>query len=423
LKRPPVSQEALLSARESRGLELARYKQEHGVLMTLQANTPGWQKRHPSAYYLLARYEPLVEGFAMRQIASMDDDMGPACIYQSNQTAAELKQKTMRLENTPLGRLIDIDVHDSNSDRPLSRGSSRMCLICDQPAAVCRRENRHSIDELLETINQTIRKQDLVMLTRLLDKALSMELDLDPKFGLVTPKTSGSHPDMTIELMRRSKNAIVPFLAELFFLPLWNDSIPELFTQARSIGLIAEQAMYRATKDINTHKGMIFNLGLAVLVAGYAIANGIPFSEYFNLVREFALPLAAEVGNSEDTVGQQSVKQYPMMGARVEAIRGFPAVEHALQFVKHQQPIEIFVDLVRRVEDTVLFKRSGSIDKYREVKTWFDQLDTSDPMAVRQLSERCVKEKLSFGGAADLFVVTTFLSLLQAQFRFTNHNK
>jgi holo-ACP synthase / triphosphoribosyl-dephospho-CoA synthase len=418
LKRPPVSQEALLIAREKRGVLLARYKIEHGVLMTLQANTPGGQKRHPSAYYLIARYEPLVAGFAFSQIASIDDDMGPARYYTANQSAADLKEKTMRLENTPLGRLIDIDVHDPKSDRPLSRGSSRMCMICDQPAAVCRRENRHSIEELLESINQTIRKQDLVLITRLLDKALSTELDLDPKFGLVTPKTSGSHPDMTIELMRRSKNAIVPFLAELFFLPLWNDSIPELFLQARSIGLIAEQAMYRATKDINTHKGMIFNLGLAVLVAGYAIANGIPFSEFFSLVREFAKPLAAEVGNSEDTVGQQSVKQFPMMGARVEAIHGFPAVEHALKFVKNQQPMEVFVDLVRRVEDTVLFKRSGSIDKYREVKSWFEQLDASDTLAVRQLSERCVKEKLSFGGAADLFVVTTFLAILQAQFRF-----
>ncbi|MCK7485073.1 MAG: triphosphoribosyl-dephospho-CoA synthase [Bacillus subtilis] len=279
--------------------------------------------------------------------------------------------------------------------------------------------NRHTIDELLEAINQTIRKQDLVLITRLLDKALSLELDLDPKFGLVTPKTSGSHPDMTIELMRRSKNAIVPFLAELFFMPLWNDSIPELFSQARAIGLIAEQAMYRATKDINTHKGMIFNLGLAVLVAGYALANGIPFSEYFSLVREFATPLASELGKSEDTVGQQSVKQFPMMGARVEALHGFPAVEHALHDAKNQQPMEIFVDLVRRVEDTVLFKRAGSIERYREVKQWFEELDPADAKAVRQLSDRCVKEKLSFGGAADLFVVTSFLTLLQAQFRFS----
>ncbi|MCK7485074.1 MAG: citrate lyase holo-[acyl-carrier protein] synthase [Bacillus subtilis] len=140
MKRPPVSPEELLSARERRGADLAHLKTIHGVLMTLQANTPGIQKRHPSAYYLIARYEPLVEGFSMRRVAAIDDAVGPARIYAANQEAVELKQKTMRLENTPLGRLIDIDVHDVASDRPLSRGSSRKCLICDQPAAVCRRE-------------------------------------------------------------------------------------------------------------------------------------------------------------------------------------------------------------------------------------------------------------------------------------------
>lgn len=409
-----------LQAKEARADEIRALYPSYPTILTVEALSPGLAKHTPTARYLVGRYGVLVSRFAQCIGSLREAELGPNFVYGVHKDALHVKDLAMRLEDTPLGRLIDIDVYDASIDRPISRPTLRKCLLCDRPAAVCRKEGTHTADELTEAIASTIRREDLVLIQQLLHKAVDAELDLDPKFGLVTPKTAGSHPDMTFELMRKSKHAVIPYLAELFFLPLYKESMTELFHSARKIGLVAEQAMYRATSGVNTHKGMIFNLGLAVLAAGWLVANRLPWSRFFAVVEAIASPLATEIGKDASTAGQEIAKQYPTMGARAEAIQGFPAVRRvADRYIDDtwETKMTVFVELVKHTEDTVLFKRAGSMERYLDVKSWFSALDTKDPKAVLALSQTCVKEKLSFGGAADLFVVATFLRLIQVHFQ------
>jgi holo-ACP synthase CitX len=409
-----------LLAKEARANEIRALYAAYPTILTVGALSPGQTKHTPSARYLVGRYGVLVSSFGAFLGSFQEDILGPNYVFGVRGDAVSVKQRAMRLEDTPLGRLIDIDVYDAASDRPISRSTLRKCLLCDRPAAVCRKEGTHSSEALSEAIASTIVREDLVLIQQLLHKAVDAELDLDPKFGLVTPKTGGSHPDMSIELMRKSKHAVVPYLAELFFLPLWEESLSELFHSARKIGLVAEQAMYRATNGVNTHKGMIFNLGLAVLAAGCLVTRRLPWSQYFALVEALAAPLTDEIGKDSSTAGQEIAKRYPTMGARTEAIHGFPAVRRVIEHYVDdawETKMTVFVELVKHTEDTVLFKRAGSIERYQEVKSWFEALDPKDSKAVSALSQACVKEKLSFGGAADLFVVASFLRLIQVHFQ------
>ena len=56
------------------------------------------------------------------------------------------------------------------------------------------------------------------LIKKMINTAMLDELNLHPKFGLVTPYTSGSHKDMDYSLMVNAKNAILDDLVEMFML-------------------------------------------------------------------------------------------------------------------------------------------------------------------------------------------------------------
>jgi len=69
----------------------------------------------------------------------------------------KLKELVIHLEDThDLGRIFDIDVFDrlwTGISRKDLGYSERKCLLCDSTATVCRREAKHSLEELLLAIN------------------------------------------------------------------------------------------------------------------------------------------------------------------------------------------------------------------------------------------------------------------------------
>ena len=40
--------------------------------------------------------------------------------------------------------------------------------------------------------------------------------------------------------------------------------------------MLAEDALFAATKGVNTHKGLIFSLGILCAALGYSFANALP---------------------------------------------------------------------------------------------------------------------------------------------------
>ena len=129
-------------------------------------------------------------------------------------------------------------------------------------------------------------------------EALMGEVRTSPKPGLVDQIDCGAHTDMDLHTFERSTEAIAPYLTDMFmagFAPEAETAALEieeletgedsdaadavgaegseteeerLFQKIRHIGVEAEKAMFAATEGVNTHKGMLFTMGIVLAAAG-----------------------------------------------------------------------------------------------------------------------------------------------------------
>jgi triphosphoribosyl-dephospho-CoA synthase len=98
-------------------------------------------------------------------------------------------------------------------------------------------------------------------------QSLIAEAELTPKPGLVDGRGSGSHSDLSLDLMRRSADAIAPYFTRMALASAEAQMDTSLRAVVASIGREAEAAMLRATSGSNAHKGAIWVLGLLVCAA------------------------------------------------------------------------------------------------------------------------------------------------------------
>ena len=120
----------------------------------------------------------------------------------------------------------------------------------------------------MNTIRQLVPPTTLpYIIAHLATQALQAELDTTPKPGLVDKDNNGAHRDMDHALMQLSINTLHPYFMRLAFLG-FADTLPS-HTVIRDAGIEAEKAMLEATNGVNTHKGALFSMGLAVVAAAY----------------------------------------------------------------------------------------------------------------------------------------------------------
>ena len=118
----------------------------------------------------------------------------------------------------------------------------------------------------MSTIRQLVPPTTLpYIIAHLATQALQAELDTTPKPGLVDKDNNGAHRDMDYALMQRSIDTLHPYFVKLALLGC-ADALPT-HTSIRDIGIEAERAMLSATNGVNTHKGALFSMGLAVVAA------------------------------------------------------------------------------------------------------------------------------------------------------------
>src|SRR3984957_276597 len=98
-------------------------------------------------------------------------------------------------------------------------------------------------------------------------QSLIAEAELTPKPGLVDGRSSASHSDLSLDLMRRSADAIAPFFTGMALASAEAQMDASLRAMVASMGREAEAAMLRATSGSNAHKGAIWVLGLLVCAA------------------------------------------------------------------------------------------------------------------------------------------------------------
>ncbi|MFY9422761.1 MAG: triphosphoribosyl-dephospho-CoA synthase [Bacilli bacterium] len=406
----------ILKAREERSL-IVRKKFRGNPLLTVKANTAGPNKNNHRAHFLVRYFGKLLqEKFPLVYLEFHGGADGPWALGEFSKRS-DHKNELMKIEEEhPLGRLIDLDFF-LTPEKSLSRDElgfePRGCLACEGEGRNCARSRKHSLTEIEDKSEEIFLGFLRGNIKRLLDEAITMEASLDPKFGLVTIKSSGSHPDMDFDLMMRAKKAILEPLTEIFVLG-YEEEFLEAFRKARLIGLEAERRMYGATGGVNCYKGLIFAIGIVLLTLGHCIKNNR--YDIFSAVK--TIGAEAEKDFHADlplTDGLRAYHEHGIKGIRGEAAAGLPNVRKALAKLhdfSRESLLLALIGLIKDVEDTVLLKRAGSLEKYHHYRKLIGDIPI-DEERIQAITTECIEHNLSFGGSADLLIVSIFLKKVE----------
>lgn len=343
-----------------------------------------------------------------------------------------------------MGRLFDLDVYDLEG-RPVSRQdlgiAPRGCLLCGGDVQECRRSGRHTLSELQAEIKRMLlamRRQAVLAVAEKAVYATLLEIACRPSPGLVNPSGAGSHADMNYLTFLASSSALAPWYTMLAQAGADFDGRSDaLLSALRPHGIQAEAAMFRATGGVNTQKGLIFSLGLAVGGAGYALRTSSRpgAADVRSTVIQAATPLQGELARlasgerTPATGGERACALYGATGIRGEAIAGYPSVfDHALPtfmslmdagYCMNDCLVGALVSLLAVLEDTTVLARHGQ-DGLRYVQS--QALEALRLGSVRTASGRAkilemdvsfAARRLNPGGCADLLAVSVFFYLLE----------
>lgn len=351
-----------------------------------------------------------------------------------------VKKALARIEEEhPLGRLYDIDVLGPDGTK-VSRQEvgmpARRCLLCEAMAADCARSRTHTVAALQE---ETVRRMvDYVRRTGITERlaaklarmALLQEVYTTPKPGLVDLANNGAHRDMDVSLFERSAQAIEPYFGVCFSVGRREAGrgTGELLALIRPAGVQAEQDMFAATGGVNTHKGIIFSLGILCCALGRHTALGrcLAAEALLATAGEIAAPALeqdfAEAGKQEAlTHGEQQYLTYGISGIRGEAAAGFPSVRrYGLPYFTEQLEdgrdyqeagVLTLLNLIAHVTDTNMIARGG-IDGQQELQEEVRALLASGEISresIEALDQEFIRRNISPGGSADLLAIVYFL--------------
>ena len=308
----------------------------------------------------------------------------------------------------------------------------------------------------MNTIRQLVPPTTLpYIIAHLATQALQAELDTTPKPGLVDKDNNGAHRDMDHALMQLSINTLHPYFVRLAFLG-FADTLPS-HTVIRDAGIEAEKAMLEATNGVNTHKGALFSMGLAVVAAAYeekkAAANKEERGkereeEYLSSLQLTIKALAASFPDTSGTHGskakQLSNGTTTIKGALDNAREGYEKLfaewlpfynerrkshdAHAL----HKTLLRIMCDL----DDTNVIYRTNVVtaeevkqearallasfeeayaaeDKEKCASAIEEKCASAELLALKDMDRRYTERNISPGGAADMLSLTVFIGSIQ----------
>ena len=319
-----------------------------------------------------------------------------------DRSAAELKDACLALETAaPIGRLYDLDVLDEDGGK-LSRPVPRTCLICGGPVTVCSRSRAHGLDAIVGRTNEILADFAAGYLAGLAAKALTEEVRLTPKPGLVDERNNGAHSDMDFPLFLRSIDALTPWFRRMAALGMAGADADAL----QAAGLEAEAAMFRATGGVNTHKGALFSFAVLLSSLGRCLTVG-------GDVFDRSAALTAALLPPQGTNGAAVALRHQVGGARAEALAGFPTGRQAAAVLRESDPLTALLWLMAHTEDSNLYHRGGA-EGAAFVKARSAAILEAPPeqrVALTQaLDDALIDRWLSPGGCADLLALALFLA-------------
>jgi len=412
--------EKILEDRENRSKLIKSYlEKSNNNIIVIKANVVGKNKSPYFAYLVVRKFFGLVKSklnvLSYHFFESFD---GPYFLIETDVDLIKGKEILIKLEDEEkLGRLVDLDIYGKLQS--LSRNDLgyplRKCLVCDCFAHFCTRSQKHSLVEIENKVDALIKSYLRDVIKKFIDDAITFEANLDPKFGLVTINSSGSHPDMDYSLLMKAKEVIVPDLVEMFFYGFLND-LDDAFKKARELGITTEKKMFKATNNINVYKGLIFILGNVLVALGYAIKNNR--SDLSNIIKEIGKDLMKEFDDNIDSFGKKAYKEFKISGARGEVSQGLKSVFAAKKLITSFNPetlTKTLIYLIKNIDDTVLLKRAKTLDRYYYFKNLVGNIESYDLDLIKKITDECIENNISFGGSADLLIASIFLKLIERE--------
>ena len=418
---------------------LALSRGQGGDLMTVTLRAPN-ALRQEGAYRqayerLCAKLERFFanQGMKAELILSTLDAEGPARHYRIP-CAEPAKALAIRFEeDAPGGALLDIDLMDAQG-KAATRGERnlppRACAVCGvRPAARCIRKGAHTKEETQEAFQKYLDlaagEEPAPLIGRLALKALLYEVSVTPKPGLVDRMRSGAHTDMDYYSFLDSALVLAPYFEACAAIGQDTDLPPEaLLQRLRPLGIAAELDMMRATHGANTHKGLIFSLGILCAAAGRQGIQTADSQALCALAGSIAAPVLRDTTPDMPSHGQAVMARHGDLGARGEAAGGFPSVLH-IALPALRQAFEAgegrdragslaLLRLMARVRDTNVLHRAGEEGlafMQREAARLIGQGVPGDALA--DFADQMEARRLSPGGCADLLALAFFLYLLE----------
>lgn len=320
------------------------------------------------------------------------------------------------------------------------------------------------MNEINSSINEKVVEKLSFKLAEYAQKAILYEAILTPKPGLVDSIDLGAHKDMNIFTFINSSSSLYKGFYHYSKIGiLWKLSLKELFKEAREIGIGVERDMFTATRNVNTHKGINFSLGIVLIATGYYInvSKKIGLSNFtvdniqsvletkvddafhFNkkdiynileIIKEMVAGLVERDFKDLDkkkilTNGEKLYIEKGFSGIRGEVEKGFPTVmEIALPRLRFLSDMNISME--RKLLDVLFRIMSISDDSNVVFRGGLEALDFVKKQAakfiedkgvfnddykqkIEQMNTVFVEKNISPGGSADLLSVTLFFAFLE----------
>lgn len=383
-------------------------------VISIVANIMGEDKVNTlSTYVVSVMHEQVAATFKTVYCYHTINDLGYMVFLVVDCDAYTCKKHLIALETQhACGRLVDCDVftHDRNISRNEMHVQPRKCLLCSEIAKVCIRNGCHSKEELLAVFEATVLAAIASSYTEKVRFALISECMLSPKFGLVTPFSSGIHTDMDIITFLKSIHVLIPYFKLVEKIPI-DQPFAQLFQATRSLGLTMEAVMVEATSQINTHKGAIF-LFLCVMMAQRITSPTQSLSKQLALLTQSVLKDFEQLPTSE---GLKQFHQYSTLGVRGFVTQGGePLLSKALNYIKTKpltQPhlVNTLLLIMGSCDDSTIIKKGGlSVLQHFQHQA---RIAFENPSYWETFETYCLQHHLSAGGAADILALVIYLHL------------
>ncbi len=260
-------------------------------------------------------------------------------------------------------------------------------------------------------------------------EAMLQEVAVTPKPGLVDRSNSGAHNDMDFYTFINSASLLQPYFYKMALegSSFEGEDFKELLKRIRPIGIEAEKSMFCRTRGVNTHKGLIFSLGILSSAASYLLKknNTIMAEQICKTASEMCCGIVENElvsSNKNDTIGEKLYKLNKIKGIRGEAESGFfSVITTSLPYLRKSEGnwnnrlLNTLLHLMTEVEDSNIVGRHNK-KTLMEVKSAALAVlktggasDTRGMEILKQMDLNFIEKNISPGGCADLLAVTIFL--------------